>query len=150
MRVGVKLHILTIGKPRLAFARAGVEEYVPRLASWGGVEVEALKAGAREQESAALLARSEGMLRVVLDERGEQITSRALAAKITDWENGRHKRVAFLIGGADGHSEALKARADFRWGLSHLTLQHEMALVLVLEQLYRARSLNAGLPYHRD
>ena len=56
----------------------------------------------------------------------------------------------FLIGGADGHTEALRACADFRWSLSPLTLQHEFALVLVLEQLYRARTLNAGLPYHRD
>ncbi len=146
----LKLQILTIGKPRLPFARAGVEEYAPRLGPWGGVEMESLKAGTREQESAALLARSEGCLRVVLDERGEALTSRGLAAKITAWEQARHKRVAFLIGGADGHTDALRGKADFRWSLSPLTLQHEFALVLVLEQLYRARTLNAGLPYHRD
>ncbi len=146
----MKLQLLTIGKPRLPFARAGVEEYAPRLTPWGGVGMESLKAGSREQESAALLARSEGTFRVVLDERGESLTSRALAGKLTEWEHARHKRVSFLIGGADGHTEALRTRADFRWSLSPLTLQHEFALVLVLEQLYRARTLNAGLPYHRD
>jgi 23S rRNA (pseudouridine1915-N3)-methyltransferase len=145
----VKITILTIGKPKLAFARQGVAEYVARLGAWGGVDFLELKA-ARGAESAALLAKSEGMLRVVLDERGEQLTSRGLAAKVARWELDRVKHLALIIGGADGHSDDLRRRADWRWSLGKLTLQHELALVVVLEQLYRARSINANLPYHRD
>ena len=146
----MRLHVLTIGKPRLAFAKAGIAEYLERFPPKNGIEVEALRSSTREEESKLLLARSEGMFRVVLDERGEQITSRELARKIADWELHRTKAVAFLIGGADGHSEELRKRADWRWSLSPLTLQHELALVVLVEQLYRARCINAGTPYHRD
>jgi len=144
----MNIHVLTIGKPKLAFARAGVEEYMARLGA--AVRVEVLKASNREEESALLLQRSEKMLRVVLDERGEQVTSRELAAKLTRWELDRTKAVAFLIGGADGHTDELRKRADWRWSLGKLTLQHELALVVLLEQVYRARCINAGTPYHRD
>ena len=120
------------------------------LAPRGGVEIIALKPGTPEHESETLLARSEGMLRVALDERGDQIPSRALAQKLAQWELQRTKAVAFLIGGADGHTDALRRAADWRWSLSPLTLQHELALLVLLEQLYRARCINAGTPYHRD
>lgn len=145
------LQLLVIGKPKLAFAKAGVEEYQGRLRPWVSCELSYLKAGTRETESAALLSRSEGLLRVVLDERGEQVTSRALASKISNWEQtGSVKGVAIVIGGADGHTEELRRSAGWLWSLSRLTLQHEMALLLVLEQLYRAYTIKAGTPYHRD
>ena len=146
----MRLHVLAIGKPRLAFAKAGVAEYLGRFPPKQPVEIEALRASSREEESKALLTRSEGMFRVVLDERGAQITSRELARKISDWELQRTKSVAFLIGGADGHTDELRSKADWRWSLSPLTLQHELALVVLLEQLYRARCINAGTPYHRE
>ena len=142
--------IFTIGKPKLAFARAGVEEYERRLRAFGPVTLEYLKSSAREAESALLLQRSEGMFRIVLDERGDEVTSRALAEKISMWEQKSVKSVALLIGGADGHTEALRKAADWTWALSKLTLQHELALVVLYEQLYRAYTIKAGLPYHRD
>ena len=145
------LKIFAIGKPKLAFAKSGVEEYAGRLRPWTAFSLEYLKCGTRENESAALLERSAGMLRIVLDERGEQLTSRALAGKISAWEqSGTVKVIAILIGGADGHSEELRRSANWLWSLSKLTLQHEMALVLVLEQVYRAYTIKAGTPYHRD
>ena len=145
------LQVLVIGKPKLAFAKAGVEEYAGRLRPWVSCDLSYLKAGTREAESAALLSRSEGLLRVVLDERGEQVTSRALATKISNWEQtGSVKGVAVIIGGADGHTEEMRSSAGWLWSLSRLTLQHEMALLLVLEQLYRAYTIKAGTPYHRD
>jgi 23S rRNA (pseudouridine1915-N3)-methyltransferase len=144
----MRLHILTVGKPKLAYARAGVEEYAERLGA--NVRLEILKASTREEESAALLERSAGLWRVVLDERGDQVTSRELAAKLSRGEMDRTKGVAFLIGGADGHTDDLRRRADWRWSLGKLTLQHELALVVLLEQLYRAKTIQAGSPYHRD
>ena len=147
----MQLKVFAIGKPKLAFAKSGVEEYASRLRPWTSFQLDYLKAGTREAESAALLERSEGFLRIVLDERGEQLTSRALAGRISGWEqSGTVKGIASLIGGADGHTDELRRSAQWLWSLSKLTLQHEMALLLVLEQLYRAYTIKAGTPYHRD
>ena len=127
-----------------------MEEYAGRLRGFAPVTLDCLKASTREAESALLLQRSEKMLRIVLDDRGEEITSRALAGKIAAWEQHNIKSVAVLIGGADGHTEALRNAAGWTWSLSKLTLQHELALVVLYEQIYRAYSIKAGLPYHRD
>lgn len=92
------------------------------------------------------LAQAEQM--VLLDERGKQLTSRALAGKLSDWQiDGRD--LCFVIGGPDGVSDRCKQRADFTWSLSQLTLPHGLARVLFAEQLYRAHSLHTGHPYHR-
>ena len=144
----MRLRILTIGKPKLPYAREGVAEYAGRLGK--GIEIDHIKASTREQESEALLDRSEGTLRILLDERGQQLTSLELAARIAQWEMQRTKAITFLIGGADGHTDTLRTTADFRFSLSKLTLQHELALLLLLEQIYRARAINAGTPYHRE
>ena len=141
-------HVFAIGKPKLGFARDGIDEYAKRLRPLAGVTVEYLKPASGEEESAALLRRSEGMCRVALDERGRQWTSRELAGQVGQWEQARIKSVALLIGGADGHSDQLRAKADWLWALGRLTFQHELALVLVMEQIYRAYTIKAGLPYH--
>jgi len=143
-------HIFAIGKPRLGFAREGVAEYAKRLRPLAAVTMEYLKAAGGEEESAVLLRRSEGMIRVVLDERGEELSSRELAERVGRWERERVKSVALLLGGAEGHSEELRARADWVWALGRLTLQHELALVVVMEQVYRAYTIKGGLPYHRE
>lgn len=143
-------NLFAIGKPKLAFAREGVEEYAKRLRPFAPVTLDYLKASTREAESALLHQRSEGMLRIVLDERGEEPTSRELARKIATWEQESVKSVAILIGGADGHTPALRQSAGWTWSLSRLTLQHELALVVLYEQIYRAYTIKAGMPYHRD
>ena len=85
---------------------------------------------------------------VLLDERGTQLTSTALAAKLSEWQvDGRD--LCFIIGGPDGVSESCRQRADVTWSLSQLTLPHGLARVLFAEQLYRASSLQTGHPYHR-
>jgi 23S rRNA (pseudouridine1915-N3)-methyltransferase len=86
---------------------------------------------------------------VVLHEHGTPLTSRQLAAKLDQWQQAA-RPVAVIIGGADGHDQSLLEAADFHWSLGPLTLQHELALVVALEQLYRARTILAGHPYHRD
>jgi 23S rRNA (pseudouridine1915-N3)-methyltransferase len=97
-----------------------------------------------------LLERTEGCRRLVLDERGERLTSRQFARLIEELELGGVRRAAFLVGGSDGHSEEVRAKADRVLSLSSLTLQHELALVVLLEQLYRGYAILRGLPYHRD
>lgn len=143
-------HVFVIGKPKLAFAKAGVEEYARRIQPFAPLAVECLKSGGRETESAALLRRSTGMFTLVLDERGGQFTSRQFAQKLSEWEQKSVKSVALIIGGADGHSEELRQSADWLMSLGKFTLQHELALVVALEQIYRAYSIKAGTPYHRE
>jgi 23S rRNA (pseudouridine1915-N3)-methyltransferase len=86
---------------------------------------------------------------VVLDERGTPLTTKALAQRLTDWQLGGDD-VALVIGGPDGIEPAFRQAAHERVRLSDLTLPHAMARVLLIEQLYRAWSVNAGHPYHRE
>ena len=146
----MRWHVFTIGKPKLDFARLGAGEYLGRLKPFVVAEMIHLKAATPTGESRALLERSKGMFRVVLDERGEHLASRALAQRIGEWELHAKRDLALLIGGADGHTEEVRQAAGWTWSLSKLTLQHELALVVVLEQLYRAYTIKGGLPYHRD
>ena len=143
-------HLFAIGKPKLGFAREGVAEYAKRLGPFAPVTIDYIKPAGGETESTALLRRSDGMHRIALDERGKQWTSVEFAAQVTQWEHDRVKSIALLIGGADGHSEELRAKANALWSLSKLTLQHELALVLVMEQIYRAYTIKAGTAYHRE
>lgn len=145
----MKWLILAVGKPALAYAKAGRDEYLSRIAKFTPLDTITVKATDSARESAELLARSEGSYRVVLDERGTQLTSRGLGAKIAQWRQSA-QNVAFIVGGANGHDSKLVDAADFIWSLGPLTLQHELALVVALEQIYRAHTILAGHPYHRD
>ena len=109
-----------------------------------------IKEGAPEVVAAKMMAAAEGCLKVVLDEKGEAWRSLDLAKWMDQRQQEGVKRVALLIGGADGHTVGLRESADVCWSLSKLTLQHEMALIVVLEQLYRAGSILRGEPYHRE
>jgi 23S rRNA (pseudouridine1915-N3)-methyltransferase len=142
--------IVSVGKPRLAFAKDGITEYLTRLRCFCPVDVEIAKATDPEREGRQLLQLSEGCFRLVLDERGQLLTSRALADEVGRIENEPKKTCAVIVGGADGLSPMVREKADKLWSLSPLTLQHEMALLFTLEQLYRAHTIRAGLPYHRD
>ena len=145
----MKWLLLTVGKPALAYAKAGRDEYLERLARFAPIEQATIKASDRPRESADLLARTENHFRVVLHEHGQQLTSRQLAAKVDHWQQAA-RPIALIVGGADGYAPALLERADFLWSLGPITLQHELALVVALEQLYRAHTILVGHPYHRD
>lgn len=142
--------VVTVGKPALPWARQGAEDYLKRLQRTGRHEWVVIKEGSQEAVSAKMLAAAEGCLKVVLDERGESWRSLDLARWMDARQQEGIKRAALLIGGAEGHSPALREAADVCWSLSKLTLQHELALVVALEQLYRAGSILRGEPYHRE
>ena len=112
----------------------------------GGKTTEQIMAAERQRIEAAIPA---GTHVVALDERGSALTTAALAAKLGQWQ-GQGGDVALLIGGPDGLHPALRQGAHERIRLSDLTLPHAMVRVLLVEQLYRAWSINAGHPYHRD
>ena len=145
----MRWHVITVGKPKLDYARLGMEEYLSRLKPFVPTTIEFVKTPA-SQEGSAMLERSKTMFRVVLDEQGEHLCSRSLAKKITQWEIQGPRDYALLIGGADGHKEEVRRAGGWVWSLGKMTLQHELALVVALEQLYRAYTIKAGLPYHRD
>ena len=108
--------------------------------------VEALLAAERVRIEAAL---PKGCRIVALDERGSTLTTVALAAKLQNWQL-ESADVALVIGGPDGLDPAFKQAAHERIRLSDLTLPHAMVRVLLIEQLYRAWSINANHPYHRE
>jgi len=110
-----------------------------------GKPVEALQAAEAQRISAALPPRCR---RIALDERGETLDTRGLAARLERWQAGGDD-VAFLIGGPDGLAPQLKEAAHECLRLSALTLPHGLARVVLAEALYRAHSLRAGHPYHR-
>ena len=145
----MKWKILTVGKPALGYAKVGVAEYLDRLKRVVPVEHVALKESGSKANGVAQLVRSEGDIRVVLDERGDDWTTAELVRRIDRWELDRVKQVSLLIGGADGHDVEVRAAGDVILRLSRFTLQHELALVVLLEQLYRAYSVKRGEPYHR-
>src|SRR5215207_7380422 len=136
----MRWHVITIGKPQLEYARLGMEQHLGRLRPFVPATMEFVKTSS-SNESAALLERSKTMFRVVLDESGEQVCSRTLAKKISHWEIQGPRDYALLIGGANGHNDEVKQAGGWLWSLGKLTLQHELALLVALEQLYRAYTI---------
>lgn len=146
----MKWRIHAIGKPSLPYARSGIEEYAKRLRRYTDIELDlAGRESGREQNSRRLLDRSEGTLRIALDERGEAWTTDEFARRVEVWWMDGVKRASLLIGGAEGHSRELRDRSDHVLSLSSFTLQHELGLVVLLEQVYRVHTILRGEPYHR-
>ena len=142
--------LITIGKPALPWAKAAAEDYLLRLRRHSKVDWVVLRAGSPEEEGERMLAASEKCLRLVLDEKGRAWRSLELVQWVEEVEMQATKTVAVMIGGANGHSAPVREAADVCWSLSELTLQHEVALVVVMEQLYRAGTIRRNEPYHRE
>ncbi len=151
--------VLTLGRSDRGPFAGAVERYRKRLdVSSGGLELRALKASRkrgvaerRRADSATLAeaARGAGGHSVLLDERGRAFTSGGLLRHLTRLEASGVSRVTLMLGAADGVEPGLREGADDCWALSRLTLPHELALVVLLEQLYRLTSASQGHPYHR-
>jgi len=155
----VRLLIVAVGQRVPDWAQTAWDDYAKRFPHELKVELKAVKTEPRGSKTldtlyAAERARIEaaipkGTRIVVLDERGTNLTTVALAAKLTDWQLGGTD-VALVIGGPDGLEPAFRQAAHERIRLSDLTLPHAMVRVLLIEQLYRAWSINANHPYHRE
>ncbi len=105
----------------------------------------------KEAESSLLLnSVPSGSKIIALDETGQTPSSREFAALIQKWQNEGVSCIAFLIGGANGHANTLKKRADYKLSFGRMTLPHMLARVVLTEQIYRAKSILDGHPYHRD
>lgn len=129
------------------FARAGRSTGLPPAAL---TEVEDRRSGGMAAEAEVLTrAIPQGSVLVVLDERGDQPTSPQFAHLLADWRDGA-RDVCFVIGGADGLDPSLRARADWQVSLGRMVWPHMLVRVMLAEQLYRAATILAGSPYHRE
>jgi 23S rRNA (pseudouridine1915-N3)-methyltransferase len=155
----MKLVLVAVGLRQPAWADAAYDDYAKRFPPELRLELKAVKAEPRGSRTAAQLMSAEatrieaavprGARRIALDERGERVTSAQLAARLLDWQ-GRGGDAALIVGGPDGLDPSLKASCDETLRLSDLTLPHAFVRVLLAEALYRAWSINAGHPYHRE
>ena len=155
----MKLLLVAVGQRQPAWADAAFEEFRKRFPPELRLELKAVKAEPRGVRAAAQAMAAEAgrieealprrVRRVVLDEHGERLSTRDVAARLVAWQR-EARDVAFAIGGPDGLDPALKASADETWRLSDLTLPHALARVLLVEALYRAWTLTTGHPYHRE
>jgi len=152
----MRLRIIWTGKTRDARLRALIDEYAERLSRFVRCEVTELrdfgrtdKTGIDKETKRISDALRPASVTVLLDEDGAEWTSQQLAAQVRSWESSGIKEVAFVVGGPNGFTGDFKLKADKRWSLSKLTLTHEMARVLLFEQLYRAYTIIHGLPYQK-
>lgn len=143
----MRLAIVTIGKPKLGYAKEGFEEYLGRIKRLHDVRVTHL-GDKYAYDTQKILGEIKGTITVVLEINGAEYTSERLAAFLRAREL-ESREVSFVIGGPEGLPQAVRDAADYQWSLGHLTLPHDLAMVVTLEALYRASTINAGLPYHR-
>lgn len=147
----MRVTILSVGHKMPAWIQEGFNEYARRMPPEIRVELAELKPGkSKADEGKAILeALPERATLLALDERGKAVTTQGLSVMLSEWmRDATHP--CFAIGGADGLSDEVKERAGKLISLSALTLPHQMVRVLLAEQLYRAWSILARHPYHRE
>ena len=155
----MRLLVVAVGQRQPAWAETAWSDFAKRFPPELRLELKALKAEPRAGRTAAHCVSAEaarfeaaipkGARRVLLDEHGTRLTTQQLADRLRFWL-GDGRDIALLVGGPDGIAPGLKAGAEETLRLSDLTLPHAMARVLLAEALYRAWSVTAGHPYHRE
>ena len=155
----MKLLIVAVGQRVPDWAQTAYDDYAKRFPPELRVELKAVKTEPRGSKTLETLLSAErerieaaiprGSRIVALDERGTTLTTKALAQQLNEWQL-ESDDVALVIGGPDGLDPSFRAAAHQRIRLSDLTLPHAMVRVLLIEQLYRAWSVNANHPYHRE
>lgn len=142
----MKIHVITIGSPKLEYAKLGWQEYLRRLKRYESVEITHLPD--KKNEPKYILEAAGKAYKVALSIDGTQLSSPELAnflqAHILE-----NKEMAFLIGGPEGLQKEVLDKCDVTLSFSRLTFPHDLAMVILMEALYRAATINAGLPYHK-
>ena len=155
----MKARLDSVGERMPAWVADGFAEYRKRLSRELPLELVEIPLGARgkgrdparaigEEGHAVLAALARDVQVVALDGRGKPWSSEQLAEQLAQWRQGG-RDLAILVGGPDGHADAVLARADQQWSLGPLTLPHMLVRLVVAEQLYRAMTILEGHPYHR-
>ncbi len=154
----MKHQLLFLGKIKDKFIEDGVAEYVSRLQHYTSFSISIIKEKVRGrgkvssvevQGKLLLQAVPPGATVVVLDSTGKQFSSESFSRKIDQWEMQGIKQVCYLIGGPEGHASEVIRAADLLVSLSKMTFTHDMARLLLVEQLYRAYTIKAGEKYHK-
>ena len=147
----MRMSITAIGKMRGSVFQAGFDLYQSRLQPPISLrEIDDKKATTKEAEGKLILAAlPERATLIALDERGKLWTSIGLSEQIDHWRNEASPELAFVIGGADGLSDEILARAAAKFSLGAITLPHLLARVVLIEQIYRAQTIRSNHPYHR-
>lgn len=142
----MKLHIITIGKPKLSYAAAGFDEYIKRLARLHDLKVTHIPD--KHNDAEHILQASDNSYRVAMVIDGQQFTSESLAEFLVKREL-EAREVSFTIGGPEGLPQKVIEASDMQLGLSSLTFPHDLAMLVLAETLYRSSTIKAGLPYHK-
>ena len=143
----MKHRVITVGRPS-GWAMSAVEEFAKRIGRFAEIELLHVKEGTKQE--AELLEKTEGWHRVALDERGRAAGTADWKKEFEKWERGGKAKTAWILGGADGHGESFRRKCGQILSLGPQTLSHDLALVVLLEQIYRVESWRAGHPYHRE
>ena len=143
----MKLHIITIGKPKLSYARSGWDEYTNRLRHYHTVRVTHL-ADKYADDTTKILETAGTSFKIVLEIDGRQLSSSELAEFLQKREL-ESREVSFIIGGPEGLPKEVIEAADYQFSFGKLTLPHDLAMVVLAEALYRASTILAGTPYHK-
>lgn len=144
----MKIKVAWIGKTKEAAIQSLTDEYLKRLSRYADVEGVGLKDEAAILKLCAREARPSRHTLVLLDGRGQQFSSEELAKFLGDYQDRNPLPLLFAVGGADGFSEQARQAATLVLSLGKMTLAHELARVVLLEQLYRAFTILKGHPYH--
>jgi len=151
------ISIIAVGRMQRGPEQELVDQYLGRLPWKSAIhEIEIKKQAANVAERKAreadriLAAVPPGAAVIALDERGKALKSREIAKKIDDWQVAGFNSLAFVIGGADGLDQSVLNKADLKLAFGTLTWPHMMVRAMLAEQIYRAWSIGAGHPYHRD
>ncbi|HEX8289305.1 MAG TPA: 23S rRNA (pseudouridine(1915)-N(3))-methyltransferase RlmH [Pyrinomonadaceae bacterium] len=146
----MKFQFVWVGKTKDANWKALQEEYCERLSHFVKFEITEIKDGTKETESKRILENvNQSSFVCLLDVKGRSLSSPDLAKEIEKWQNRALKEVTFIVGGAEGVASGVVERANFSLSLSFLTFTHDMARVILLEQLYRAFTIIKGFPYQK-
>lgn len=150
----MKFRFVWIGRTKEKNWRALQDEYLQRLSYFVKLDIAEIRESAahetKETEGKRILENlNQSSFVCLLDVKGKEISSHQLAEKIENWQNRSVKEIAFVIGGQDGASGEVVEKADYSLSLSRLTLTHEMARVVLIEQLYRAYTIIKGFPYQK-
>lgn len=146
----LRITIFAVGKLKEKFWKEACQEYLKRLGGYAKVEVRELPDSTREKEGKLLLdALPEHCPVLLLDIRGKELSSEALSARIDALSLGGDSHICFVIGGSDGVTDEVKKRATERISFGPITLPHNLARVVLLEQIYRAMKISRNEPYHK-
>lgn len=143
----MKIHIVTVGEPKLAYARIGWDEYLKRLQHYHAVRITHV-ADKWAYDPAYLWQTAGNAYKTALVIEGEQLSSPSLATFL-EKRAVEARELCFLVGGPEGLPQKAINDADFEWSFSKLTFPHDLAMVVLLESLYRASTISAGQPYHK-